>query len=62
MIKEFEIHEIINAVDSISKRKGKKLKSIEKEKNSTLKSDSSVPINQVKSNESEILVLDDMIE
>ena len=61
MIKEFEIDDILNAVDSIS--------NIEKKKSETLGKNDSVENhdvltlnNQVKSNKSKILVLDQMIE
>ena len=55
MIKEFEISEILNAVDSISK--------IEKKRNKTAKENDTLSLNnQAKSNKSEILVLDQMIE
>ena len=61
MIKEFEINEILNAVDSISKIEKKKTKTVEK-KDSTNKDDVLTLNNQAKSNKSEILVLDQMIE
>ena len=61
MIKEFEIKDILNAVNSISKIEKKKSKTIEK-KDSTDKNDTLTLNNQVKSNKSEILVLDQMIE
>ena len=55
MTKEFEINDILSAVNSISK--------IEKKKNKTMdKNDTLTPNNQAKSNKSEILVLDQMIE
>ena len=55
MVKEFEVSEILKAVDSISK--------IEKKKNKTMdKNDTLTLNNQAKSNKSEILVLDQMIE
>ena len=61
MIKEFKIDDILNAVDSIS--------NIEKKKSETLGKNDSVENhdvltlnNQVKSNKSKILVLDQMIE
>ena len=55
MVKEFEVSEILKAVDSISK--------IEKKKNKTMdKNDKLTLNNQAKSNKSEILVLDQMIE
>ena len=61
MRKEFEINDILGAVNSISKIEKKKSKTIEK-KDSTDKNDILTPNNQVKSNKSEILVLDQMIE
>ena len=55
MVKEIEVSEILKAVDSISK--------IEKKKNKTMeKNDTLAPNNQAKSNKSEILVLNEMIE
>ena len=61
MIKEFEINDILNAVKSISKIEKKKIKTIEK-KDSIDKDDVLTLNNQVKSNKSKILVLDQMIE
>ena len=61
MIKEFEIKDILNAVNSISKIEKKKSKIIGK-KDSTHKDDVLTLNNQVKSNKSELLVLDQMIE
>ena len=61
MIKEFEINDILNAVNSISKIEKKKNKTAEK-KASTDKNDVLTPNKQAKSNKSEILVLDQMIE
>ena len=61
MIKELEIKDIISAVNSISKIEKKKIKTIKK-KDSTIKNDVLTHNNQAKSNESEILVLDQMIE
>ncbi len=61
MIKEFEINDILNAVNSIFKIEQKKSKTAEK-KDSDDKNDILTPDNQVKSNSSEILVLDQMIE
>ena len=61
MIKEFEINDILNAVDSISKIEKKKIKTVEK-KDSANKDDVLTLNNQAKSDESEILVLDRMIE
>jgi len=61
MPKEFEINDILNAVNSISKMEKKKTKTEEK-KDSANKDDVLTLNNQVKSNKSEILVLDQMIE
>ena len=61
MIKEFRIKDILNAVNSISETRKKKSKTAEK-KDSTNKADVLTLNNQVKSNKSEILVLDQMIE
>ena len=61
MIKEFKINDILNAVNSISKIEKKKTKNREI-KASDEKDDTLTLNNQVKSNKSEILVLDQMIE
>ena len=61
MTKEFEISDILNAVNSISKVDKKKSK-IVKKKDSDVKEDVLALNNQAKSNKSEILVLDQMIE
>ena len=61
MEKEFEINDILNAVNSISKIEKKKTKTVER-KDSTGKNDVLTLNNQAKSNKSEILVLDRMIE
>ena len=61
MIKEFSIIDILNAVHSISKIDKKNSKMIEKN-DFTNKNDILTLNNQVKSNKSEILVLDQMIE
>ena len=61
MVKEFEINDILNAVNSISKVDKKKSK-IMKKKDSDVKEDVLTLGNQAKSDESEILVLDQMIE
>ena len=64
MIKEFEINDILNAVDNISKieRKKGKAKAIET-KNDSIDKDDVLTLNkQVKTNKSKILVLDQMIE
>ena len=61
MIKEFEINEILNAVNDISKIEKKKIKNQEK-KDFADKDNILTLNNQVKSNKGEILVLDQMIE
>ena len=61
MVKEFETNDILNAVKSFSKIGKKKCKIIEK-KDTTDKNDVLTLNNQAKSNKSEILVLDQMIE
>ena len=62
MKKDFEIKDILNAVNSISTIERKKRKTIEVKNDSSEKVDISTLNNQAKSNESEILVLDQMIE
>ena len=62
MVKEFEINDILNAVDNISKIERKKGKIIEAKNDSTDKDDVLILNNEVKSNKSKILVLDQMIE
>ena len=62
MTKEFEINDILNAVDNISKIERKKGKIIEKKNDSTDKDNVLTLNKQVKSNKSKILVLDQMIE
>jgi hypothetical protein len=61
MTKEFEINDILNAVDSISRIEKKKSNTLEK-KDFNDKNDALILNNQAKSNKSEILVLDQMIE
>ena len=61
MTKEFEINDILSAVNSISKIEKKKIKTAGK-KDSPDKNDILTLNNQAKSNKSEILVLDQMIE
>ena len=61
MIKEFDIEDILNAVTSISKIEKKKTKNNEK-KNSNNKNTALIHNNRVKFDESEILVLNEMIE
>ena len=61
MIKQFAIKDILNAVNSISKIERKNSKNVEK-KDLAIKDDILTLNNQAKSNKSEILVLDEMIE
>ena len=61
MIKEFAIDDILNAVDSISNMEKKRSKTLEKN-DSVVNDDVLTLNNQVKSNKSKILVLDQMIE
>ena len=61
MIKEFEINDILNSVESISKIEKKNKKTLEK-KYFRDKDDVLTLNNQAKLNKSEILVLDQMIE
>ena len=60
--KEFKINDILNAINSISKIETKKAKIIEIKNDSIDKDDIFTLNNQAKSNKSEILVLDQMIE
>ena len=62
MIKEFKINDILNAVNNISRIERKKGKAIEINNVSTNKNDVLTLNNQAKSDKSEILVLDQMIE
>ena len=62
MVKEFEINDILNALDNISKIERKKGKTIETKNDSADKDDVLTLNKQVKSNKSKILVLDQMIE
>ena len=62
MAKEFEINDILNAVNNISKIERKKDKTIETKNVSVDKDDVLTPNKQVKSDKSKILVLDQMIE
>tara|TARA_B100000029_G_scaffold422944_1_gene429911 strand:- start:727 stop:894 length:168 start_codon:yes stop_codon:yes gene_type:complete len=55
MTKEYEINDILGAIDGISKIKRKKVIAIDKNDDLTMN-------NQEKSSKSEILVLDEMIE
>ena len=62
MEKEFEINDILNAVNSISKIERKKGRTIEIRNDSNDKNDVLTLNNQAKSDKSDILVLDRMIE
>ena len=62
MEKEFKIGDILNAVNNISKIERKKGKTIEIKIDSADKNDILPLNNQVKSDKSDILVLDQMIE
>ena len=62
MAKEFEINDILNAVDNIFKIERKKGKTIETKNDSTDKDEVLTLNKQVKSNKSKILVLNQMIE
>ena len=62
MTKEFEINDILDAVDNISKIERKKDTVIETKNDPTNKDDVLTLNKQVKSNKSKILVLDQMIE
>jgi len=62
MTKEFEIDDILNAVNGISKMERKKGGTVETKNDSTDKYEVLPLNNQVKSNKSDILVLDQMIE
>jgi len=61
MIKEFEIKDILDAVNSISNIK-KKERNIDEKKNFNIKNDALILNNQLKSHKSEVLVLNEMIE
>ena len=61
MIKEFEIKDILDAVNSISNIK-KKERNIDEKKNFNIKNDALILNNQVKSHKSEVLVLNEIIE
>ena len=62
MEKEFEINDISNAENNISKIERKKGRTIEIKNDSSDKNDVLTLNNQAKSDKSEILVLDRMIE
>ena len=61
MIKEFKVSDILNAVNSITKLDRKKVKILEK-KDYDAQGDTLILNNQVKSDKSEVLVLNEMIE
>ena len=62
MKKEFEINDILNAVNNISKIERKKGNLLQTKKNLTNKYDVLTLNNEVKSNKTNILVLDQMIK
>ena len=62
MEKKFKINDILNAVNSISKIERKRGNTIEIKNDPTGKDDVFTPNSQEKSDKSEILVLDQMIE
>ena len=62
MTKEFEINDILNAVDNIFKIERKKGKTIETKNDATDKDEVLTLNKQVKSHKSKILVLDQLIE
>jgi len=62
MEKEFKINDILNAVNSISKIERKKGRTIEIKNDSSDKNDVLTLNNQAKSDRSDILVLNRMIE
>ena len=62
MTKEFVIDDILNAVDNISKIERRKDKTVITKNDSADKDDILTLNKQVKSNESKILVLEQMIE
>ena len=62
MIKDFEINDILSAVKSISKIERKESRTMETKNDSAIKVEVLPLNNRVKSNISDILVLDQMIE
>ena len=62
MTKEFEINDILDAVDSIFEKERKKVKITKIKNDSNTKKDDLTLNNQVKSNKTKILVLGQMIE
>jgi len=62
MIKDFEINDILSAVKSISKIERKESRTMETKNDSAIKVEVLPLNNRVKSNKSDILVLDQMIE
>ena len=62
MIKEFEIKDILNAVKTIAQKEGKRTKKVEMKIDSADKDDVLSLNKQVRSNKSDVLVLNQMIE
>ena len=62
MIKEFEINDILNAVNTIYKVEKKEKDFLKSQKNHTKKDDTLMLNNEVKSNKIDVLVLNQMIE
>ena len=62
MEKEFKINDILNAVDTIYKVEKKGKSFVQAQKNFTNKRDVLMLNNEAKSNKTDILVLDQMIE
>ena len=62
MIKEFEINDILNAIDKISKTNRNKTDETEMKNDFTNKNDILTLINQAKPSKSDVLVLDQIIE
>jgi len=60
--KKFEINEILEAIKTISKIERKKTNIVKKNKNLAYNGNYSANNNEIKSNKTEILVLDQMIE
>ena len=62
MIKEFEINDILNAIDKISKTNRNKTDETEMKNDFTKKNDILTLNNQAKPSKSDVLVLDQIIE
>tara|TARA_B100001750_G_C15317344_1_gene500406 strand:- start:225 stop:413 length:189 start_codon:yes stop_codon:yes gene_type:complete len=62
MIKEFEINDILNAIDKISKTNRNKTDETEMKNDFTNKNDILTLNNQAKPSKSDVLVLDQIIE